>query len=474
MVQEAIDPPLPPSPSTLARPIVSPSRIDPELFSSLRIIWGRHTDPNGESIKRDLCSPAGYGVHAKAFYFLLRKYRDEAYRSSREVTDESQDGNDLLSTTKFNLVTNAKGGEPPPNYLHVPPNHGRTRMLSSTPVPYDVPSPPHMSRTPTTDSSSSRERQASPAGPRPLSQLPRKVHPDRRSIMILAPGQPPVGANSTLGERGIPRPAPPRRGHTYSHPPPSDPASSRSSQESSGVPARVRPVFRPHPPLEIRAAKLARLSSSGTPTPDTFPDNGSMPPSPFGSSSRNPTNSRLNDRVNEEGIDMDLEPDLQLSPLVPPYTENTALQRTMYQISHRVNVFLDEIERGHAQAESHYGPGSVSTKQPVEGPPKLSNASAHSVLQPALNPGINPRPRADIEDKENTMSEERQGPRVGSDSRRASTGIGLGVNRDVGKEMGNIVYLGEGLTMGKQIKVDKERKSKRKRGHLFKLLHAEL
>ncbi len=52
--------------------------IDPELLSSLRIIWGRHTDVHGESIRRDLCSPAGQGVHAKAFYYLLGKYRQES------------------------------------------------------------------------------------------------------------------------------------------------------------------------------------------------------------------------------------------------------------------------------------------------------------------------------------------------------------------------------------------------------------
>ncbi|KAF8190468.1 Pkinase-domain-containing protein [Pholiota molesta] len=64
-------PPLPPSPTILGRPIMSPDLIDPELFSSLRIIWGRHTDPEGNSIQRDLCAPAGQGIHAKAFYFLL-------------------------------------------------------------------------------------------------------------------------------------------------------------------------------------------------------------------------------------------------------------------------------------------------------------------------------------------------------------------------------------------------------------------
>lgn len=81
--------PLPPSPSTLARPIASSSLIDPELFRSLLVIWGRHTDPEGESIKRDLCSPIGQGVHAKAFYFLLNQYREETRRFSQSDSSNS-------------------------------------------------------------------------------------------------------------------------------------------------------------------------------------------------------------------------------------------------------------------------------------------------------------------------------------------------------------------------------------------------
>ena len=74
-------PPLPPSPNVLARPIASSDMIDSELFSCLRIIWGRYADANGDCIRRDLCAPAGRGVYAKAFYFLLGKYRDESSKS---------------------------------------------------------------------------------------------------------------------------------------------------------------------------------------------------------------------------------------------------------------------------------------------------------------------------------------------------------------------------------------------------------
>ncbi|KAJ3512079.1 hypothetical protein NLJ89_g3729 [Agrocybe chaxingu] len=100
-----LPPPLPPSPSILARPIASLDLIDSELFSSLRIIWGRHADPQGESIKRDLCGPAGQGVHAKAFYFLLGKYREESSknRSNDAEFDLQRKSSIDLETAKFNL-----------------------------------------------------------------------------------------------------------------------------------------------------------------------------------------------------------------------------------------------------------------------------------------------------------------------------------------------------------------------------------
>ncbi|RXW21251.1 hypothetical protein EST38_g4615 [Candolleomyces aberdarensis] len=78
------NPVLPPSPSTLARPIPSPNLIDPELFNSLRVIWGRHAEAQSAVIQRDLCSPAGQGTYAKTFYFLLNKYREETMRSRHD------------------------------------------------------------------------------------------------------------------------------------------------------------------------------------------------------------------------------------------------------------------------------------------------------------------------------------------------------------------------------------------------------
>jgi serine/threonine protein kinase len=51
--------------SELARPLKSAAHIDRDLFESLRIIWGRHADP--DSLTADLLSPAGEGTLAKVF-----------------------------------------------------------------------------------------------------------------------------------------------------------------------------------------------------------------------------------------------------------------------------------------------------------------------------------------------------------------------------------------------------------------------
>ncbi|KAF8135987.1 kinase-like domain-containing protein [Mycena galopus ATCC 62051] len=218
------NPPLPPSPSTLARPLDHPSLIDPELFSSLRIIWGRHADPHGESIKRDLCTPAGKGIHAKAFYFLLGRYRDDYSlgRGGVPVT-ASNDGNsaavtaiDGMESMRFNLEweLDLSGKATAKHYDQNAPNS----RISAAPIPIPPISglaPPLMSRTSTV--TSSRERPASPAGPRAHSRKPQQ----QTSSMIAPPGLAPRGVSSgrpvpALGTNGGPRPLP-RRGYTYAY-----------------------------------------------------------------------------------------------------------------------------------------------------------------------------------------------------------------------------------------------------------------
>ncbi|KAJ6470060.1 hypothetical protein C8R47DRAFT_989081 [Mycena vitilis] len=210
------NPPLPPSPSTLARPLEHPSLIDPELLSSLRIIWGRHADPQGESIKRDLCAPAGKGDHAKAFYFLLGRYRDEylqardgvPVRTHSHASAATIDGMDSMG---FNLGWDLDGSATTKQQYSVKSQrllNAPNPRASASPVPrISGLAPPLMSRTP-----SSRDRPPSPAGPRPHSrrhqqqqQQQFEVPPARERF----PGRP----ASSLGASSGPRP-PPRRGYT--------------------------------------------------------------------------------------------------------------------------------------------------------------------------------------------------------------------------------------------------------------------
>ncbi|KAG6902185.1 hypothetical protein C0995_003281 [Termitomyces sp. Mi166 len=222
---------LPPSPSTLARPIASPSLIDPELLASLRVIWGRHTDPNGDSIKRDLCSPAGQGVHAKAFYFLLAQYREESMRNNLQVNKDEPDDGTELENAKLNLgwelstSTVTKKYEGGRNSLRSIEVSASARPRSPAPVPSSGLVPPVVHHA--GSAGGARGRATSPAGPRAphvsgrTSMDPWRVEPnatdDRK---FKSPADSSRATVSSGVGRGGPRPPPSRRGYTYSHPGP--------------------------------------------------------------------------------------------------------------------------------------------------------------------------------------------------------------------------------------------------------------
>ncbi|KAG5646375.1 hypothetical protein DXG03_003698 [Asterophora parasitica] len=224
---------MPPSPSTLARPIASPELIDPELLASLRVIWGRHADPNGDVIKQDLCSPAGQGVHAKAFYFLLARYREESLRNMEENGDSIDDKLDIRSM-KFNLgweldmsTVNKKYQGHRSSVLAIEaPANSRARALTSTPVSgLSAPVAPVVRRAGSI-AASSRERASCPAGPRALPNVTGRPGMDlwRAQASVLDDRKLKASINSptpTMASgigRGGPRPTPTRRGYTYSHP----------------------------------------------------------------------------------------------------------------------------------------------------------------------------------------------------------------------------------------------------------------
>ncbi|KAG6865634.1 hypothetical protein C0991_000803 [Blastosporella zonata] len=219
---------LPPSPSTLARPIDSPSLIDPELLTSLRVIWGRHTDANGDSIKRDLCLPAGQGVHAKAFYFLLARYREESMRNNLEANMNGLDGELDVGSMKFNLGWELDLSTVNKKYegfrndilgVEMPAN---SRLRSPAPVLISGLVPPADHHAGSTGGARERASSAGPRAPphvagRASIELWRAQTQGLDDWKFKSSMQPAM--TSGVG-RGGPRPPPSRRGYTYSHPNP--------------------------------------------------------------------------------------------------------------------------------------------------------------------------------------------------------------------------------------------------------------
>ncbi|KAJ6595772.1 hypothetical protein DFH09DRAFT_905778 [Mycena vulgaris] len=398
------NPPLPPSPSTLARPLDHPSLIDPELFSSLRIIWGRHADPHGESIKRDLCSPAGKGVHAKAFYFLLRCYRDDSLRVRDGGSTNANNTSAIsgIESMRFDLgweldlsgTRVAKQYEMNSQRLL---NAGHSRA-ATTPFPQiSGLAPPLMSRTPTV--ASSRDRPASPAGPRAHSWKYQQQQQPQQSHNVVAPqlrsgssGRP----ASTLSMSGGPRPPPPRRGYTYSSR--EDESSARQLQKWHTRTLPQEPRLNPAPSVAVAPPQFLR-----------------QPPAP-----RSRTHAATSILTR---------PKLPL--LSAPRTADAELQKTMDAVAERLNGLVK------AQASPALPPAPFGHRR----------STHRAVSRPAR------------EDKENQSISEEGWSYVGADEYRGGpVGLGVeGVDTKIGKEMGNVVFLSENAA---DHKGKKERKGK--------------
>ncbi|KAJ6627789.1 hypothetical protein B0H10DRAFT_1991897 [Mycena sp. CBHHK59/15] len=487
------NPPLPPSPSTLARPLEHPSLIDPELFSSLRIIWGRHADPHGESIKRDLCSPVGKGVHAKAFYFLLGRYRDESLHSRDGVaTDANKQASttamDGIESMKFDLGweldLGANGATKQYDmnnrkvYTAPPPVYSRAAAAPSPQI--SGLAPPYMSRTPT--NGASRERPASPAGPRAhSSRNPQQQQQPGSTVAPRARGSSAARPVSALGAAGGPRPLPPRRGYTYSHPEENVPTgrlpqnwqcqSQRQDprlgpRNAPNVPSSVVPLRFLQQPPALRSRSLV-----GPQTPVSQPD--ALPVAETAAPAKEPTihapiavsasarsapvvntdldlNRSLNLDLNlklssEEDVNLgtaeldmggDRETEHEELPLLTaPRTSNAELQRTMDAVAERLNGLV----KAQAAASPTLPPASFGHRQTAN----------RAVSRPAR------------EDKENQSMGEEGWSYVGSDECQGG-GLGLGVDEvsaKIGREMGNVVYLSDNAVTSKG-KKDKERKGK--------------
>ncbi|KAJ6588852.1 hypothetical protein B0H19DRAFT_1248448 [Mycena capillaripes] len=476
------NPPLPPSPSTLARPIDHPSLIDPELFYSLRIIWGRYADPHGESIKRDLCAPAGRGVHAKAFYFLLGRYRDDylrtrdggAVNAHNPANSTAIDG---MESMGFNLgweLDLGGGATAKQQYNMRLLNASNSRAAAAPVPPISGLAPPLMTRTPTIVSS--RERPPSPAGPRAHSR--RHLQQQQQPLNIVVPA-PRAGSSgpptSSLGVSGGPRPLP-RRGYTYSSE--EVVSSTRASHNrhtqsllqdrrpdaTTSSTATQSPQFlRPPPAPRVRSRTVTPSVPAPAPVAVAQGPEAAAPKEPK-IHAPIPIAPPVSAPIVDMGLNLDLSLDLDLNlklssdedlglvtaehdlgdgaepedeelPLLTaPRTSNAELQRTMDAVAERLN-------------------GLVRARA-VSSPPLPPLPSGHrryttrAVSRPAR------------EDKENQSVAEEGWSYVAADEYQSGMGLGVdGVNAKMGKEMGNVVFLPENAADFKA-KKDKERKGK--------------
>lgn len=441
----------------MARPIVSPDKIDSELFSSLRIIWGRHTDAQGDSIRRDLCAPAGQGVHAKAFYFLLGKYREESYRirsndAEHELRQRSMTSTIDLETLKFNLgweLEHSSGLRKyevqNPRYIFSTPPGSSTTTVSEAPPSY----PSHISigatpgvisrkRTLTDGSIPSKDRPESPAGPRPPprnEKVPvegQKSHiPTRQGALPALTATQPRQKYSLGVGRGGPRPTPTHRAYTTSMV--SDgrendqvgPTSMGFSHNLQQIQARAAYAVTHRPktsagPISpfVDAEKKAMFSPSLLPTSPVLSIGGPGP-------SRQPLSPKILPTIAVPSL-----ADVNLPLLTSPRTEDPQLQRTMDDITRKVNDLVQAV----TQAPPIIGDGKEAAKTITH--TKTSGDKENQSVD---------------EDWSHVSAE-------GDHSSGVGLGVGIIVNRDVGKDVANIGF--PAISPAK-MKKEKEKKARR-------------
>lgn len=426
----------------------------------MRIIWGRHTDPEGDSIKRDLCSPVGQGVHAKAFYFLLGKYREESLRNnydSNSQLDLSNIRDNFDLGTELSSVNKKYPGnrssvlliEPPPGY-----------SSATAPAPSSGLVPPSMRRTGASSSSgsSSRERAPSPAGPRapPYRGMGRNGMDLWRArsnalddkVTKFSINSPKATIFSGIA-RGGPRPLPARRGYTYSHPNEDistiqfpelmkslNTADQERPKSTMGIPRSPRlglsraSMLVPSPDPSFLQAQTPRPTASSTLSVPTPTIDAPLP--------LLPSKRALN-------VNMAVDRDRRLSMEEDP---SSAMSEGMH------NVNVTAIEDLAASMTMPPNPSSAAS---------ISVAREHAPTPPEVHRDrVIPRTH-EVDNKENQSIGDDSWSHVSAEEQKGrAVGLGMGL-RDVGRNMGNIMTLRDS---GAGIKGKKERKLRRR--FLFK------
>ncbi|GJJ13769.1 hypothetical protein Clacol_008025 [Clathrus columnatus] len=133
----------PPSISNLELALKTEKDIDPDIFISLRILYGKHA--TGDAIRKDLFSRKP--TRAKAFYFLLLKFRDRR-NDDLDINDlqldQGKDDNDIFGPltdlrpyqpSRARIFTFQTLSSPalPSSSQQCPPRYHHTRTKSSPP-----------------------------------------------------------------------------------------------------------------------------------------------------------------------------------------------------------------------------------------------------------------------------------------------------------------------------------------------------
>lgn len=122
----------PPSPSKLQITFESDKDIDPDIFVSLRVIYGKHA--TGDAIRKALLSAKP--TRAKAFYTLLLKFR-ERRKETFDDSDPFGPATDLRpyhpSRTRIFTLHTLSSPAIPSSLRQYPQRHSHTRTRSSPP-----------------------------------------------------------------------------------------------------------------------------------------------------------------------------------------------------------------------------------------------------------------------------------------------------------------------------------------------------
>jgi hypothetical protein len=444
-------PQLPPSPSTLARPIASRKLIDPELLMSLRVIWGRHADSRGESIIKDLCSPAGQGVHAKAFYFLLRQYRDDSIRNNLSGKMALERVNTGRDKANFNLrwesgssVVNRTCAGTRNHMLSVDPPYSRTSAPSSGPVSVVVAPPMRRDGSAISGYSTSRERAPSPAGPRAPATRTRgdwntKTFAHQDLARVLSSGRPESGFGC-----GGPRPRPPRRGYTYSQPVTKPDVSTVQFPQQ---PRASDPITQRRPksvidlPLSTSFKKLSVLVSPGDRSnvaSNTSAAQSSVPHSAPAKTIHAPI------PISVSRSRLEIKMTLDSDSLTQPGHQLTTVRQSEAINGSDVNV--NRLSTQTSAAPSDSGPPRGGRWRQVEAiRARGHHGPSHRVISRIY----------EGQDKENQMVTEQGWTTVVAEE-SGDKPVGLGVSRDVGK-VGNVTYLPD----SEAVKWKKDKKARR-------------